>query len=166
MNTLQYFAGYPNRHLCCLRCFQRTRCGLQRFIFIRGCSFFTLHTRSDDFCPGYETFSGFSHRARNIFQIPLPGYETFLPKIIFRGTKHFCHLSAVWRTFRNIGVNYYQYGGVYRSHRDIGVKYQKFGGVQRGFRDVGFKLLTFWRGLEDFQRYWGQLLALGRIVLL
>ena len=58
---------------------------------IRGCSFFTLHTRSDDFCPGYETFSGFSHRARNIFQIPLPGYETFLPKIIFRGTKHFCH---------------------------------------------------------------------------
>ena len=90
---------------------ERCECGFHS----RGCSFITLHTWSDDFCPGYETFSGFSHRARNIFQIPLPGYETFLPKS-FLGV-------------RNIFVIYQQFGGLLGILGSIIISMEEFIGV-------------------------------------
>ena len=96
----------------------------------RGCSFLTLHTRSDDFCPGYEAFSGFSHRARNIFQIPLPGYETFLPKIILG--------------VRNISVIYQQFGGLLGILGSIIISMEEFIGV------IGI-LGSSIRSLEEFR---------------
>ena len=79
-------------------------------VFVRGRSFFSLHTRPGEFRPGYKTFSGLSigvmkHfaswtlRVRNIFTVSNKlgvwnicqknGYETFLQFQIKRGYKTF-----------------------------------------------------------------------------